>query len=422
MIDMGMFVALGFLVASLLALLLAPPLWKRAVRLTTRRLESTMPMSVSDIQADKDQLRAEFAIELRRVEMALERAKDKATREQVEANKRRVRIAELNAELASAKATLQDNANANRVLEQTIKRRLPDMDSRLRAAKDVMAETESVNVELRRTADTQAAALKSARTTVQSQRSDIEQLRAALEGGGGKLRGLGKSAAKEMQHLSAELSRVKEELERNRVSREENDALRQELNRLATQILAVAKAQGVALPHVDEASTPRREVRDLAETVASLSRKSTPFEPEPTSHRGNGAEAMMDSVEPADEARLDPFFSARAEDAPAEITSSDNGAAHEAYITDATPEPIPTDAASLEVEHLDEPETIDDNETTDEPETTHEPETTDEDEALPKGPLARRLAARRAKRRARKGAPQSLSDRLKGVPAEAPES
>ena len=94
MIDVAMYAALGFLVASLLALMLAPPLWNRAVRLTTRRIEATMPMSVADIQADKDQLRAEFAIELRRVEVALDKAKDKAARELVEANKRRVEIAE----------------------------------------------------------------------------------------------------------------------------------------------------------------------------------------------------------------------------------------------------------------------------------------------------------------------------------------
>ena len=67
MIDIGMYVALGFLLASLLALIVAPAFWRRAVRLTKRRIEMTMPMSASDIQADKDQLRAEFAIELRRV-------------------------------------------------------------------------------------------------------------------------------------------------------------------------------------------------------------------------------------------------------------------------------------------------------------------------------------------------------------------
>src|SRR5215471_19197690 len=122
MIDIGMYVALGFLLASLLALMVAPAFWKRAVRLTKRRVEMTMPMSAADIQADKDQLRAEFAIELRRVEVALEKAKEKAIRELIEANKRRVEIAVLNGELAGAKSKLQENENANRVLQQTIKR------------------------------------------------------------------------------------------------------------------------------------------------------------------------------------------------------------------------------------------------------------------------------------------------------------
>ena len=43
MIDIGMYVALGFLLASLLALMVAPAFWRRAVRLTKRRVEMTMP-------------------------------------------------------------------------------------------------------------------------------------------------------------------------------------------------------------------------------------------------------------------------------------------------------------------------------------------------------------------------------------------
>ena len=68
----------------LLALALASPLWNRAVKLTTRRLEATMPMTLNDIQADKDQLRAEFAIELRKVEVALDKAREKAARELID--------------------------------------------------------------------------------------------------------------------------------------------------------------------------------------------------------------------------------------------------------------------------------------------------------------------------------------------------
>ena len=107
MINALMFGALGFLLGCLIALMLAPPLWNRAVRLTTRKLEATMPMSLADIQADKDQLRAEFAIDLRKVEVALDKAKEKATRELIEANKRRVEIAVVNTDLAAAKAQLE---------------------------------------------------------------------------------------------------------------------------------------------------------------------------------------------------------------------------------------------------------------------------------------------------------------------------
>ena len=180
----------------LLALMLAPPLWNRAVKLTTRKLEATMPMSLNDIQADKDQLRAEFAIELRKVEVALDKAKEKATRELIEANKRRVEIAVLNTDLGAVKGQLQENENANRVLQQTIKRRLPDLDSRLKAAKKALAELEQVNAELRTTVASQSEALKTARTTLHNQRSDIERLRMALEaGGGGGMRG-GKADAR----------------------------------------------------------------------------------------------------------------------------------------------------------------------------------------------------------------------------------
>jgi chromosome segregation ATPase len=158
MIEWFLFGALGFFLGCLLALMLAPPLWNRAVKLTTRKLEATMPMTLTDIQADKDQLRAQFAIDLRKVEVALDKSKEKATRELIESNKRRVEIQMLNSELASVKNQLQEHQNANRVLQQTIKRRLPDLDSRLKAAKKTLADLETVNTELRNTVASQSEA------------------------------------------------------------------------------------------------------------------------------------------------------------------------------------------------------------------------------------------------------------------------
>ena len=56
-----------------------PLVHNRAVRLTMRRLEAATPLSMAEIQADKDQLRAEFAMSTRRLEMSVEQMKTKTT-------------------------------------------------------------------------------------------------------------------------------------------------------------------------------------------------------------------------------------------------------------------------------------------------------------------------------------------------------
>jgi hypothetical protein len=370
MINALMFGALGFLLGCLLALILAPPLWNRAVRLTTRRLEATMPMSLNDIQADKDQLRAEFAIDLRKVEVALDKAKEKAARELIEANKRRVEIAVLNTDLASAKSQLQENENANRVLQQTIKRRLPDLDSRLKAAKKALAELEAVNVELRTTVASQSEALKTARTTLHNQRADIERLRTALESGsGGAIRGLGKPDARtlaESQRLSAELSKAQEELERARTSAQENLALRRELSRLASQILAVRRAQGGAQEQA-------HRVVEIPEVYIQPATAEETHAPQPEqdwqAHGANGAGHAVEEADAGDSA--DPAAAGVA-----------GAARHE-------------EDAEAQAEG-------------------------GRDEA--KGSFARRFVARREARRARKAGGTSLSDRLRGLVPDRPDT
>src|ERR1700687_3527039 len=74
-IESIMFFALGFLAASLVALILLSAVWHRAVRLTTKRIEGAIPVSMAEIQADKDQLRAEFAMSTRRLETSVEQLK-----------------------------------------------------------------------------------------------------------------------------------------------------------------------------------------------------------------------------------------------------------------------------------------------------------------------------------------------------------
>jgi chromosome segregation ATPase len=71
-IEQAMVFALGFLAASLIALAAAPAFWRRAIRLSTRRLEMQVPLSPEEILAGRDLLRAEFAVERRRLEQKAE--------------------------------------------------------------------------------------------------------------------------------------------------------------------------------------------------------------------------------------------------------------------------------------------------------------------------------------------------------------
>ncbi len=63
---------LGFLTASALALLIIPAIARRARRLTTRRIEASLPLTSNEIRAEKDRLRAEHAMTARRLEMEIE--------------------------------------------------------------------------------------------------------------------------------------------------------------------------------------------------------------------------------------------------------------------------------------------------------------------------------------------------------------
>src|SRR5262245_42937555 len=124
-IQSVMLVSLGFLFASLLALMLAPAYRARAVRLTTDRLKQIMPLSEEEIRADKDRVRAQYALRVHDLEKQLERAKLSGARQQVELNRRDATISGLEDEIAELKSDHEQHLNARRVLEQTIVERVP---------------------------------------------------------------------------------------------------------------------------------------------------------------------------------------------------------------------------------------------------------------------------------------------------------
>ena len=73
MIEQAIYFALGCIVMALLALLAMPVLWSRALRLSRKRLQLQVPLSMQEILAERDHLRARHAVERLRFEQAAAR-------------------------------------------------------------------------------------------------------------------------------------------------------------------------------------------------------------------------------------------------------------------------------------------------------------------------------------------------------------
>ena len=71
-IEPTMYFGIGFLAATLIAVATISVVHNRAVRLTTRRIMSSMPKSMAEVVAEKDRMRAMFAVAVRGLETKVE--------------------------------------------------------------------------------------------------------------------------------------------------------------------------------------------------------------------------------------------------------------------------------------------------------------------------------------------------------------
>jgi chromosome segregation ATPase len=131
-IEIIMYFGIGFLTASLLGLIVIPLVHNRAIRLTVRRLEAATPLSMAEIQADKDQLRAEFAISTRRLELTVDQLKARSTSQLKELGKKSEVIAVLKQELDHKSAAMTALEERERTLREQIS--LTEQEHSLKAA------------------------------------------------------------------------------------------------------------------------------------------------------------------------------------------------------------------------------------------------------------------------------------------------
>jgi len=177
MIEPIMFIGIGFLVAGLLVIGAIPMVHARAVRLTQRRLEAMTPMTMAEIHADKDQLRAEFAMSTRRLEMSVDQMKAKTSHQLAEIGKKSEAVGRLKLELGEkAAALLGAEAKVNSLTED-----LASTQSELAAKTGLLQQTEATLAERTAALARLTSQLSDSAMNADSQRVELITLQAQAE-------------------------------------------------------------------------------------------------------------------------------------------------------------------------------------------------------------------------------------------------
>jgi hypothetical protein len=214
MIEPIMYFGIGFLVAALIGLVVVPLVHGRAVRLTMRRLEAATPLSMAEIQADKDQLRAEFAMSTRRLEMSVEQLKAKSTSQLAELGKKGDAINRLKVELGEKTAAifaLEARDKALREQLRTTEEEVAVKSSAMHEAQRALSDKEAELAKLIADLDERSTVAESQKIEIVALRTQVEALKERLDGASNELRAVEDRRDAERVELKAVTQELLEE-------------------------------------------------------------------------------------------------------------------------------------------------------------------------------------------------------------------
>ncbi|WGD32094.1 hypothetical protein AncyloWKF20_09855 [Ancylobacter sp. WKF20] len=281
MIEVIMYCAIGFLAATLLALLTLPAVWRRAVRLTRRRIESALPVSMAEIQADKDEARAAFALAVRQAEMQTQRLREEAalrltqiTAQAEELVKRQTRLDELTAALADLESRHATLTEHDREVTDELALRTGDLNETRVALAQTRTELASTRHTLEATAGREEElkvehiALTTLRDTLKDRITDLDRHLTAANA-----------------HLSAERERLRQTTDNLVTEVARTRDLKERLAATETELGAVST----------EASALRAELAGLHLKVDDLTRRTHAAETRRASVEADAARRVSDA-------------------------------------------------------------------------------------------------------------------------------
>jgi chromosome segregation ATPase len=284
MIEPIMYGAIGFLISMLLGLMILPLVHNRAVRLTTRRLEAATPLSMAEIQADKDQLRAEFAMSARRLEMSVEQLKNKTTSQLAELGKKtdainrmKIELGEKNAAIFALEAREKAMKEQLRATEEEFAARTEGLRLAERALADKQTELTRLNTELndRATmADSRQVQLTAVHTQIEELKNRVGEAEKAFAATQARLaqeRSDAETASRDLQDARGRVENLSQrvtDLDRQLIAQvKEAEMLSGRVNELEARLAA----QGKLLAEREYENNQLRKANEIAErTVQDL--------------------------------------------------------------------------------------------------------------------------------------------------------
>jgi chromosome segregation ATPase len=297
MVEPIMYLAIGFLVSMLCGLMIVPLVHNRAVRLTTRRIEAATPLSMAEIQADKDQLRAEFAMSARRLEMSVEQLKSKTTSQLAELGKKTDAINRMKIELGEKNAAIFALEAREKAMKEQFGATEEEFSAKtglLRAAEQALADKQNelgkISAELNdrsMKADTRQVELVSVRTQIEELKdrvSDAEKDFAATQARLAQERSESEIATRELAEARSRVENLSQrvtDLDRQLIVQvKEAETLGNRVNelegRLATQdkLLAERESENNQLRQANEAA--ERIAKELRGEIAAMNGGKSP--------------------------------------------------------------------------------------------------------------------------------------------------
>ena len=312
MIEQVMYFVLGLLTAALITIAILPALWRRAVRLTRARLEATMPLTPGEIAAAKDQLRAQFAVDLRRAESRIEAAEATVQGAKVDLGKKLATIQELQDVVASRDgriaALVSDLGEAHLNIGS-----LENTADTLTRERDNLVATLNASRLSNQALDQEANALRQLSDQRQARVGELEIQVESLSARLGDSVGVASSLREELLRKSDELrdaARAAREIVADKASLDRRMAAAEVEKQERLAALETLQAERLRL--IDEVGKAERE-RDfervekngLASTLEALHRRVTELEESLTATRAANQQTVQDLTQSIEQARTE---------------------------------------------------------------------------------------------------------------------